>query len=124
MGSEDIVSQNTADVPLTTRVQDTFNLGYGHKSLKYHKIWSWNLLEVGGSGQLSQMYEQLWLNTWLSMYQKEREQDDVFPQNITFRMYINIRVVSVFVVTKGVKIASFCGHSWGDKKSRQIKVKC
>ena len=29
MGSEDIVSQNTSDAPLTTRVQDTFNLGSG-----------------------------------------------------------------------------------------------
>ena len=98
MGSEDIVSQNTSDAPLTTRVPDTLNLGSWHKSLKDMYI--------------------------LSMYQKEREQDDVLSQNITFLMYINIRVFSVFVVTKGGKIASFCGHSWGDKKSRQIKVKC
>ena len=56
------------------------------------------------------------------MYQKEREQDDVLSQNTTFGMSTNIRVVGVFVVTEGGKIASFCGHSWGIKSLVRLKL--
>ena len=47
MGSEDIVSQNTSDAPLTTRVQDTLNLGSWHKSLKYIRVYYKNMRVYG-----------------------------------------------------------------------------